>query len=137
MKNSIQCFALLIALFACTTAFAQAGAGKVSTHDISFSADDMSQWDLKTLPDNARDGQHVLAVSKTDRSQIVVVLRGGKIAQVGLVKVGAGTLTLSPSTTPCSSTGPCLSFQIKHCYTVPGGGCVCVCGAWITNYPSN
>lgn len=137
MKKSIQFFALLIALFAATASFAQ-GAGKVSTHDISFNADDQSQWDVKQLPKNAPDGRHVLATSKTGKGQFVVVLRGGKIAQVGLIPVGGSFKAIAPSTaTPCVSSGPCLSFQIKHCFPLPGGGCACVCGAWITSYPGN
>lgn len=142
MKKSIQFFALLIALFATTAAFAQAGAGgggagKTSTHDISFNADDQSQWDVKQLPENAPDGRHVLATSKTGKGQFIVVLRGGLIAQVGIVPVGGKYKALSPSSAPCSPSGRCLSFQIKHCYQIPGGGCVCVCGAWIATYPGN
>ncbi len=123
----------MIALLAAASSFAQ-GAGKVSVHDISFNADNMEQWDVKTIPAGA-SGQQVLAVSKIDRTKFIVVLRGGKIAQVGIVPPGGTFNALLPSSAPCNGI-QCTTFQIKHCFQV-NGQCVCVCGAWITSYPGN
>jgi hypothetical protein len=133
MKKQVQFFALMIAMFAVTSIFAQ-GAGKVSMHDISFNADNMEAWDVKTIKAGAT-GQQVLAISKTDRTKFVVVLRNGKIAQVGIIPVGGSFKALQPSSAPCN-TIQCTTFQIKHCFQV-NGQCVCVCGAWITSYPGN
>lgn len=133
MKKQVQFFALLIALFASTAIFAQ-GAGKVSMNDISFSADNMENWDVKAIRAGAT-GQQVLAVSKIDRTKFVVVLRNGEIAQVGIIPVGGSFKALQPSSAPCNTIA-CTTFQIKHCFQL-NGQCVCVCGAWIAAYPGN
>lgn len=133
MKKQIQFFALLITMLTTASLFAQ-GAGKVSMNDISFNADNMEQWDVKTIPAGAT-GQQVLAISKIDRTKFVVVLRSGKIAQVGIIPAGGSFKALQPSSAPCN-TIQCTTFQIKHCFQF-NGQCVCVCGAWITSYPGN
>jgi len=133
MKKQVQFFALLIALFTTTSIFAQ-GAGKVSTHDISFNTENMGGWDIKEIK-GAATGQQVLAISKTDRTKFVVVLRNDEIVQVGIIPAGGSFKALQPSSAPCNTIS-CATFQIKHCFQV-NGQCVCVCGAWISSYPGN
>lgn len=135
----IQCLALLFALFACGTTFAQGG-GKVSMNDISFmtfNAENNNDWNIKTFGATVADGRHVLATHKKTKTQVIAIVRGGKIAEIGYIPVGGTYKALLPASSPCLSGGFCYSFQAKNCYYVQGVGCVCVCGAFVANTGSN
>lgn len=136
MKKSFQFFALLIALFAATASFAQ-GAGKVSMRDFSFNAGNPRDWDVSRLTSPVPDGRVVLATFKANKTQVIAVVRGGLIAQVGIQPVGGAFQVINPSTAagPCS-TIKCTNFQIVHCFQ-QFGTCFCICGSWITTYPGN
>lgn len=101
-----------------------------------FSAGDPGQWNVAKLGYPLADGRHVMATHKTNKTQVIIVVRSRKIASVGTMVPGGPFKILNPSTAaPCTSS-PCLSFQIKHCFVI-GGQCFCICGAWITTYPGN
>ena len=135
MKMHIQFFAFIIAVLAGTSTFAQ-GAGKVSVHDISFmtfNAESNEDWIIKEFGSKVKDGRHVLATYKKDKSQVIAVVRAGKIAQVGILPVGGQFKALTPTSSPCLSGGFCTTFQAKICYYINGVGCVCVCGGFLTS----
>ena len=104
---------------------------------IVFNAENMDEWNVNRIPATVRDGQTVLATHKTAKTQFIAVVRGGKIAQIGTKAPGAKLVVLQPTTYGPCSTIHCFANQISHCFQTPGGGCACVCGAWITLYPGN
>ena len=115
--------------------YAQTGAA--NQVDPVFNAKDMDGWSLGTgyaklddIEGNAI-GTAVLAKHKRTGTKIIAVMRDGKIAQVGMMPQRGSFKVLTPNANPCYKP-LCYSFQIVHCYTLPWGECVCVCGAWIT-----
>jgi hypothetical protein len=133
MKTILQFAAFALAFFAATTSFAQ-GAGKVSYSDLSvvIQLEKESEWRIADLPAQLADGRHTLATRIADGLKVVAVIRSGKIAAIAVDPVGGTFKVLSPNSgAPCFSGPACYSFQVKHCYTLPGGGCVCVCGAFV------
>jgi len=99
-----------------------------------FTAVDSSEvWSVARIPATLSDGKHVLATHKKNRTQVVVVVRKGQIAQVGHQTAGASFKALTPNASPCISGGFCTTYQARLCYTMPWGACVCVCGGFLTS----
>ncbi|HMQ63988.1 MAG TPA: hypothetical protein PKE06_25110 [Flavilitoribacter sp.] len=96
-----------------------------------FNAEEENDYAVAEVPRKLEDGRHVMATNKKNRTQVIAVVKGGRIAQVGLLPAGGRFKALTPAASPCNNI-TCFSFQIKHCYTTPWGDCICVCGAWIT-----
>ena len=97
----------------------------------AFNADDEADYDVATVPSRLEDGRQVIATHKKTRTQIIAVIKSGKIAQIGVQPAGGRFKALSPAASPCNNV-ICATFQIKKCFTTPWGTCICVCGAWIT-----
>jgi hypothetical protein len=98
-----------------------------------FNTDNMDDYRVANIPSRIPNGEIILATYKKDRTQIIAIVREGKIAQVGYKPAGNAFIPLPQNAGPCSSSGLCLSWQIQHCFHTPWGDCICVCGAWITN----
>lgn len=99
-----------------------------------FTAVDSSEvWSVARIPATLSDGKHVLATHKKNRTQVVIVVRNGQIAQVGHQTAGASFKAITPNASPCISGGFCTTYQARLCYTMPWGACVCVCGGFLTS----
>lgn len=129
MIFSLAVFVFASSLFTSNAVQAQTAGGNASL--LEFDAEDMENWDIAELPADTRDGRHVVATYKKNRTQLIATIKGGKIAEVGVLPVGGRYKVLTPSASPCSQI-ICPTFQIKHCFYTPWGTCVCICGAWIT-----
>ncbi len=124
--------ALVFTTFSATETQAQA-AGREQPAAVFTALDSMETWSLASIPTTLPDGRHVLATHKKNRTQVIIVARGGKIAQVGH-QTGNGTFkALTPNDAPCISGGFCTTYQARICYTMPWGACVCVCGGFLTS----
>ncbi len=133
-KNLLFLFSLavLATIFTTNNAAAQS-ATRVRQPAAVFTAVDSSEvWIVAKMPSVLPDGKHVLATHKKNRTQIILVARGGKIAQVGHQAPGAAFKALPANATPCISGGFCTTYQARVCYTSPWGSCICVCGGFIT-----
>ena len=130
-------FALLLLVAVATVSNTTTASAQTSGDPaIVFNAENENEWNVKTIPATVRDGQTVLATHKTSKIQVIAVVRGGKIAQVGTKAPGGKFIALLPTTGGPCSTIHCYANQISHCYSTPSG-CVCTCGAFVSNYPGN
>ena len=130
-------FALLLLVAAATISNISAASAQTSGNPaIVFNAENIDEWNVKTIPATVRDGQTVLATSKTGSIQVIAVVRGGKIAQIGTKAPGGKFKVLLPSTGGPCTTIHCFANQASHCFQF-NGQCVCVCGAFTSNYPGN
>jgi hypothetical protein len=125
--------ALVAIVFASFTTGAQAQNTAGDDPAMVFNTDNLDDFRVANIPSKVPNGETVLATYKKDRTQIIAIVRDGKIAQVGYKPVGKSFIPLPQNAGLCSPAGLCFSWQIQHCYFTPWGDCVCVCGAWITN----
>ena len=131
MQKHFQFLALVFVLFASTTLFGQPpgpASPRPRPSGYKLPLDSVAMFIPKTIPENATTGQYVLAVSKTDGTEIIVVLREGKIAECGYRRVGGQFVAVTPSQSPCNNL-TCLTYQQKRCFDL-SGQCVCICGTW-------
>jgi hypothetical protein len=120
--------ALVATVFTSNVAQAQTGANDRPA--LEFNTDDIEDYKLAKLPGRLPDGRTVIATHKKTGTQIAVLVRGGKLVQLGTVVKGRFT-SVSPTSGPCNNV-ICTTFQIKKCFIMPWGGCICICGSWIT-----
>jgi hypothetical protein len=125
--------ALVAIVFASFATETQAQTSRTEAPAMVFNAGDMDAYYTAKIPSRVRDGETVLATVKKTRTQIIAKVRKGKIVQVGYKSVGKAFVALPQNSGGCLPAGLCASFQIRHCFDLPGGDCICVCGAWITN----
>lgn len=130
LKNfmALAVLVLMTAAFATSTVSAQS---TPSNAEVIFNAEDPSAWHVEELGNNLADGRHTLATFKKNRTKIIVVIKGGRIAEIGQLPQGGAYKVLTPSSAPCF-TIKCPNFAPPRCYTIMGQ-CVCVCsGSWLT-----
>jgi len=123
--------AVVATLFTANTAQAQAS-GNTQPAAVFTAVDSADVWTPARIPNTLADGKQLLATHKKNRTQVIAVVRGGKIAQVGVLVPGAKFKALTPNASPCISGGFCLSYQARICYTI-GNQCVCVCGGFLSS----
>ncbi len=124
----LSILALVAVVFTAQNTQAQSSAGSPA---LVFSADDEADYNVARIPSRLEDGRHVIATHKKTRTQIIAVIKSGKLAQIGVLPAGGSFKALSPAASPCNNV-ICGTWQIKKCFTTPWGSCICVCGAWIT-----
>ncbi|MGB0932003.1 MAG: hypothetical protein ACPGVB_14560 [Chitinophagales bacterium] len=124
-KLFVLSFFAFIALFSQTTADA---AGY-----LKFDGIDGESYVIERVKAPPADGKHLVATHKKSGGKLMILARGGKIQRMYVQSVSGKTKTLEASTAGCSQGGLCTTFQIKTCFTLPSGECVCVCGAWFAD----
>ena len=92
----------------------------------------MKAWNVARIPNKIPNGQFVLAKHKRTGTKLAAIMRNGKIMMVGTIPARGQFKVLQANAQPCLDSGFCLNFQVVHCYTLPWGECVCVCGGFFT-----
>lgn len=111
--------------------FAQAS-GTPRPNQYKIGIDSVAMWRIRPLAMDSLNGRFAMATHKTNGTQIMVVLREGKIAQVGYQLKKGSFIALPPQSAPCGAGVTCPTYQLKRCFSLPWGTCVCICGTWIT-----
>lgn len=157
-KKSFFLSSLIAILFASfsTVTYAQTHPGVYNQSDIVFNSNSEDDWAAIAIPvlmefsdssnkpnaaiaipaflrfAGANNGYSVLATHKKTGTQIIAVIRDGKIAVIGMVSPRGSFKVLEANANPCFRP-LCTSFQLVHCYTLPWGECICICGSWYSS----
>lgn len=104
----------------------------VPTEDFTLNFEKIKTWNVARIPNKIPNGQFVLAKHKRTGTKLAAIMRNGKIMMVGTIPARGQFKALVANAQPCLGSGFCLTFQAVHCYTMPWGECVCVCGGFYT-----
>jgi len=130
---SVALLTFVIALFSTPQAHAQTGAGGST---IQMHADPLAaayiKFDGVDGECTVREGRNVVGKNTRTGDQLIIVVRNGKLAAFGLQPTSGAFKAIPPSASPCF-TITCGTFNPPKCFPMPNGGCVCVCGPWITS----
>ena len=131
MQKQFRFFALMIGLFISQSIFAQPS-GTPRPNQYKIGVDSVAMWAIRPLAVDSLNGRFTMATHKTNGTKIMVVLREGKIAQVGYQPKGGTFIARPLNSSPCGAGVICPTYQLKRCFFLPWGTCVCICGTWIT-----
>lgn len=84
-----------------------------------------------------KEGRNTVGRNTRTGDQLIVVVRKGKLAEFGTQTASGAYKALLPASSPCIPGPICTTLNPPKCFRLPGGGCVCVCGPWITAAGSN
>ncbi len=121
----------VLSFFAFITLFGQTTADAAGY--IKFDGIDGEAYAIERVKAPPADGKHLIATHKKSGGKLMLMARGGKIQQLFVQSASGKVKTLEASTAGCSQGGFCTSFQIKKCFVLPSGECICVCGAWFAD----
>jgi hypothetical protein len=79
-----------------------------------------------------KEGRNTVGKNTRTGDKLIIVVKKGKLVEFGVLPAKGAYKAISPNATPCF-TITCTTLNPPKCFTLPGGGCVCVCGPWITS----
>ncbi len=82
---------------------------------------------------SVKEGRNVVGENTRTGEKLIIVVKSGKLTQFGVQPSRGSFKALVPTASPCNPNLTCTTFNPPHCYNIPGVGCVCVCGPWITS----
>ncbi len=82
---------------------------------------------------SVNEGRNVVGQNTRTGDKLIIVVKGGKLTAFGIQPRVGSFKALPQNASPCNPTLSCTTFNPPHCFTLPGGECVCVCGPWITS----
>ncbi len=133
-KNFFSFAIVAFAFFTAPHLNAQTGASglKIQMH-VEPSAAAYIKFDGIDGECTVKEGRNVIGTNTRTGEKLIIVVKGGKLTQFGVQPTRGSFKSIPSNASPCNPNLSCTTFNPPHCYTIPGGGCVCVCGPWITS----
>ncbi len=145
--NRIKNFICLAVLFCTTGLFTSAEAKE----NILFSAPPLDSFKIAIHVDPqhaayikfigidgeafVKEGRNTVATNTRTGDKYIIVVKGGKLTECGLLPTNGRYKALTPTSTPCNSTIHCTTMNPPKCF-LENGICFCVCGPWISAAPT-
>src|SRR5262245_51673772 len=135
IKNflSIAILACTFSLFSVPAAKAQGTTSEVKFHiNVDPQAAAYIKFDGVDGECTAKEGRNVVGENTRTGEKLIVVVKNGMLTAFGFQPARGSFKAVAPSASPCFTIS-CTTFNPPKCFPLPNGGCVCICGPWITS----